>query len=164
MSGHAGPVAVFCGALGPLLRPVRKDRSWQSPNSWLVEEFGHGHHRLDHSPEFAEERCVMPIAGGVALLTIGAILTFAVTGSVRGIDLHAVGTILMAAGAALLLLPLVMRGMSPPKRWSARSRQDAIDEADDRRRNPAAPPPHDSSPDADGATRQSRARPRRSRR
>ncbi|TMQ92170.1 hypothetical protein ETD83_27890 [Actinomadura soli] len=141
-----------------------EDRSWQSPNSWLVEESGHEHHHcLDHSPEFAEERCVMPIAGGVALLTIGAILTFAVTGSIRSIDLHAVGTILMAAGAAVLLLPLVMRGMSPPKRWSARSRQDAIDEADDRRRNSAAPH-HDSPPYTDGPTRQDRARPRRSRR
>ncbi|TDD23635.1 hypothetical protein E1287_38765 [Actinomadura sp. KC06] len=106
----------------------------------------------------------MPIAGGVALLTIGAILTFAVTGSIRDIDLHAVGTILMAAGAAVLLLPLVMRGMSPPKRWSARSRQDAIDEADNGPRNSAAPPHRDSPPDADGPTRQDRARPRRSRR
>jgi hypothetical protein len=141
-----------------------EDRFWQSPNSWLVEEFGHGHHRLDHSLELVEERCVMPIAGGVALLTIGAILTFAVTGSIRGIDLHAVGTILMAAGAALLLLPLVMRGMSPPKRWSARSRQDAIKEADNGRRNSAAPPHRDSPPDADGAARQDRGRLRRSRR
>ncbi|MFI0372621.1 DUF6458 family protein [Actinomadura sp. 1N219] len=105
----------------------------------------------------------MPMAGGVALLTIGAILIFAVTGSIRGIDLHAVGTILMAAGAAVLLLPLVMRGMSPPKRWSARSRQDALDEADDRRRNSAAPH-HDSPPDTDGPTRPDRAPPRRGRR
>jgi hypothetical protein len=106
----------------------------------------------------------MPIAGGVALLTIGAILTFAVTGSIRGIDLHAVGTILMAAGAALLLLPLVMRGMPSSKQWSARSRQDAIDEADDGPPNSAAPPHRDSPPDADGSTHQGRARPRRSRR
>jgi hypothetical protein len=118
----------------------------------LVGEFGHGHRLIDHSPRFTEGRRVMPIAGGVALLTIGAILTFAVTGSIRGIDLHAVGAILMAAGAALLLLPLVFGGMSPPKRWSARSRQDAIDEADQghsaARRRP---------PGAAGPTRQDRA-------
>ncbi|WP_352231381.1 DUF6458 family protein [Actinomadura sp. NBRC 104412] len=95
-------------------------------------------------------------------MTIGAILTFAVTGSIRGIDLHAVGTILMAAGAALLLLPLVTRGMSPPKPWSARSRQDAIDEADDGPPNSAAPPHRDSQPG--GQPTKGRARPRRSRR
>ncbi|MFB4299689.1 DUF6458 family protein [Actinomadura sp. NTSP31] len=66
---------------------------------------------------------------GIALLMIGAILVFAVTGSVSGVDLHAVGIIFMVAGVALLLLQLVMRGRPRPKRWSARSRQDAIDEA-----------------------------------
>jgi hypothetical protein len=71
----------------------------------------------------------MPVAG-IALLVIGAILVFAVTGSISGIDLHAVGTIFMVAGAALLLLPLVMRGRPRPKRWSVRSRRDAIEEAD----------------------------------
>ncbi|MEU4821557.1 DUF6458 family protein [Actinomadura citrea] len=103
----------------------------------------------------------MPVAGGIALLTIGAILTFAVTGSIRGIDLHTVGAILMAAGASVLLLPLVMGGMSPPKTWSARSRRDAIDEA---ARGPQDPR-GDDPPDADGPTRDGRARRlRRSRR
>ncbi|HEU5027131.1 MAG TPA: DUF6458 family protein [Spirillospora sp.] len=69
----------------------------------------------------------MPIAG-IALLVVGAILVFAVTGSVSGIDLHAVGAIFMVAGVALLLLPLALRGRPRPKRWSARSRQDAIDD------------------------------------
>ncbi|GGU92459.1 hypothetical protein GCM10010182_04660 [Actinomadura cremea] len=74
----------------------------------------------------------MPVAGGITLLTTGAILVFAVTGSVRGIDLHAVGAILMAAGAVLLLLtPLVTRRRQSPDRWSARSRQDVLDEAAD---------------------------------
>jgi hypothetical protein len=72
----------------------------------------------------------MPVAG-ITLLMLGAILVFAVTGSVSGIDLDAVGTIFMVAGAALLLLPRVVRGRPRPKRWSARSRQDAIDEADE---------------------------------
>ncbi|NKZ02782.1 hypothetical protein HGB48_03295 [Actinomadura latina] len=74
---------------------------------------------------------------------IGAILVFAVTGSVRGIDLHAVGAILMVAGVASLLLPLVLRGTSRPKRWSARSRQDAIDEADARQGRQGVPDDHE---------------------
>ncbi|MBO2456360.1 hypothetical protein J4709_01990 [Actinomadura sp. LCR2-06] len=73
---------------------------------------------------------MMPMAGGMALLTIGAVLAFAVTGSLRGIDLQTVGAILMVAGAILLLLHLVVRGRPRPKRWSARSRQDAMDDAD----------------------------------
>lgn len=108
----------------------------------------------------------MPVAGGIALLTIGAILTFAITGSIRGIDLPTVGTILMAAGVAVLLLPLVVGGMSPPKPWSARSRRDAIDdEADGGPQNPIAPSRRDDPPDADVLTRDGRTRRlRRSRR
>jgi hypothetical protein len=78
----------------------------------------------------------MPMAGGMALLTIGAVLAFAVTGSVRGIDLRAVGAILMVAGAVLMLLRLVVRGRPRPERWSAHSRQDAMDDADDAGRRP----------------------------
>ncbi|MFB4308220.1 DUF6458 family protein [Actinomadura sp. GTD37] len=81
--------------------------------------------------------------GGIALLVVGAILVFAVTGSVSGIDLHAVGTILMVAGVALLLLPLVVRGRPRPKRWSARSRQDAIEEADTRQGRQGVPDDHE---------------------
>ena len=80
---------------------------------------------------------------GMALLVVGASLVFAVTGSASGIDLHAVGTILMVAGVASLLLPLVLRGRSRPKRWSARSRQDAIDEADTRQGRQGAPDDHE---------------------
>ncbi|MFA1543455.1 DUF6458 family protein [Actinomadura monticuli] len=84
----------------------------------------------------------MPIAG-IALLVVGAILVFAVTGSVSGIDLHAVGAIFMVAGVALLLLPLALRGRPRPKRWSARSRQDAIDEAHARQRRQRVPDDHE---------------------
>jgi uncharacterized membrane protein YidH (DUF202 family) len=50
---------------------------------------------------------MMSLNGGFALLVIGAALTFALTGSVRGINLHTVGVILMIAGAAILLLALL---------------------------------------------------------
>jgi hypothetical protein len=36
-------------------------------------------------------RCVRPIAGDVTVLTVEAILNFALTGSARGLDLHVVG-------------------------------------------------------------------------
>jgi hypothetical protein len=70
----------------------------------------------------------MPIAGGIALLVVGAILRYAVvTGTVHGINLHIVGVILMFAGLAGLLLPLLGRGTRRSNRPLARSRQDDID-------------------------------------
>jgi uncharacterized protein DUF6458 len=74
----------------------------------------------------------MSIGGGITILILGAILTFALTGSVRGVDLHIVGVILMLGGALGLLLPLLIRaragGRRRPKGMTARSRQDVIDE------------------------------------
>jgi hypothetical protein len=70
----------------------------------------------------------MPIGGGIALIVVGAILTFALTGSIRGIDLHIAGVILMLAGIAGLLLPLAVRTRRRSNRPSARSQQDVIDE------------------------------------
>ncbi|XVQ11587.1 DUF6458 family protein [Spirillospora sp. CA-255316] len=80
----------------------------------------------------------MPVAAGTALLTLGAILTFALTGSLRGLDLHTVGVILMLAGAAGLVLTLLTGTRArpnrlrsrPPGRPPARSRQDVIDDRD----------------------------------
>lgn len=46
----------------------------------------------------------MGIGAGIFLLALGAILTFAVNWKVAGLDLHAVGWILMAAGAGGLVL------------------------------------------------------------
>jgi hypothetical protein len=57
----------------------------------------------------ARRRYMMSFGAGFTLIAIGAALTFALTGSVRGIDLHTVGIILMVAGAALLLLALWIR-------------------------------------------------------
>lgn len=70
----------------------------------------------------------MPIGGGIALIVVGAVLTFALTGSIRGIDLHIAGVILMLAGIAGLVLPLVVRTRRRSNRPSARSQQDVIDE------------------------------------
>jgi hypothetical protein len=70
----------------------------------------------------------MPIAGGIALLVVGAILKFALTGGpVHGIDLRIVGVILMLAGAVGLLLPFLVRPTRRSNRPLTRSRQDDID-------------------------------------
>lgn len=48
----------------------------------------------------------MGIGVGIFLLAVGAILAFAVNASVEGLDLEAVGWILMAVGAAGILFGL----------------------------------------------------------
>jgi uncharacterized protein DUF6458 len=50
----------------------------------------------------------MHIGVGLFLLAIGAILTFAVDVSIRGLDLTTVGVILMIVGGVYFLLALVM--------------------------------------------------------
>jgi len=71
----------------------------------------------------------MPIVGAIALLVVGAILTFALTSeSINGLDLTVVGIILMLAGVAGLLLPLLMRTRQRSIEPVAGSRQDAIDD------------------------------------
>jgi len=50
------------------------------------------------------KRPAMGIGVGIFLLALGAILTFAVDWKLAGLDLHAVGWVLMAAGAVGLVL------------------------------------------------------------
>jgi hypothetical protein len=52
----------------------------------------------------------MYIGGSIFLLAVGAILSFAVTDSVNGVDLVTVGYILMAAGALGIVLSLFIAG------------------------------------------------------
>ena len=49
----------------------------------------------------------MRIGGSLVLIALGAILKFAVTAKVNGIDLQMVGVILMIVGAIALVLTLV---------------------------------------------------------
>jgi hypothetical protein len=51
----------------------------------------------------------MTIGGGIGLIILGAILAFAVTADVAGIDLTAVGYILMVGGAIGVIFGLTMR-------------------------------------------------------
>lgn len=50
----------------------------------------------------------MTIGGSIFLIALGAILKFAVTATVAGIDIQVVGVILMVAGALGLILGLFM--------------------------------------------------------
>jgi len=71
----------------------------------------------------------MSIAVGIALIVFGAILTFALKGGHIGdLDLHAVGVILMLAGVAGIVLPMLIRNRSRFSRPTIRSRQDVMDD------------------------------------
>ncbi|GEA85766.1 MAG: DUF6458 family protein [Cellulomonas sp.] len=50
----------------------------------------------------------MGIGGGIALLVIGAILSFAVSDAIDGVNLGLIGYICMGAGALMLILALVI--------------------------------------------------------
>jgi len=52
------------------------------------------------------------IGGSIGLIILGAILAFAVTADVAGVDLTVVGYILMAGGAVGLVFGLVTRNRS----------------------------------------------------
>lgn len=52
----------------------------------------------------------MRIGSSLVLIAVGAILKFAVTASVSGINLSAVGVVLMVVGIAGLVLSLIMAG------------------------------------------------------
>lgn len=54
----------------------------------------------------------MTIGGSIALIILGAILAFAVTAEMAGVELSTVGLILMAGGVVGLLFGLTMRRRS----------------------------------------------------
>jgi uncharacterized protein DUF6458 len=60
----------------------------------------------------------MTIAGGILLIVIGAILTFATNIHVQGVSLEIVGWILMIAGAAGLILAFFQEAI-----WTERARR-----------------------------------------
>jgi len=59
----------------------------------------------------------MYIGGSLALLAIGAVLSFAVSDRIEGVDLYTAGLIFMAVGALGLVLSLVtgQRRGDPPR-------------------------------------------------
>ena len=57
----------------------------------------------------------MSIAAAIFLMAIGAILRYAVSDSIEGIDLETIGLILIIAGAAGLLLEFLRQSMDRRK-------------------------------------------------
>jgi hypothetical protein len=55
----------------------------------------------------------MTIGTGLVLIAIGAILKYAVTDSIEGVDLSTVGVILMVVGAAGALIGLLLMSRRP---------------------------------------------------
>lgn len=59
--------------------------------------------------------------GGVVLAIIGAILAFAVQDSINGVDLTMIGYILLAGGAVLAIVGLILTARGNKVRSSVRS-------------------------------------------
>ena len=64
----------------------------------------------------------MGIGTSIFLLAVGAILAFAVTDAISGVDLTVVGYILMAAGALGLLISMLIANRAPRDRVVTRER------------------------------------------
>ena len=58
----------------------------------------------------------MGIGTSIFLLAVGAILAFAVTDAISGVDLTVVGYILMAAGALGLVISMIVANRAPRER------------------------------------------------
>lgn len=68
---------------------------------------------------------------GIFLIVVGAIVTFGVNAAVEGVDLAAVGVILMAGGAVALLVALI-KGAAWTSMQSSRMRSERHVSADGR--------------------------------
>jgi hypothetical protein len=64
----------------------------------------------------------MGIGTSIFLLAVGAILAFAVTDAISGVDLTVVGYILMAAGALGLVISMLVMNRAPRDRVVTRER------------------------------------------
>jgi hypothetical protein len=65
----------------------------------------------------------MTVGGSIFLIAVGAILRYAVTDSISGIDLATVGLILMIAGIVGLLIGLFMYANARRTGYSVRERE-----------------------------------------
>ena len=75
----------------------------------------------------------MGIGAGIFLLALGGVLAFAVSDRISGVDLTAVGYILMGAGALGLVLVLMLNGQRSRGRTTVvEERRDIRDPGDPR--------------------------------
>lgn len=70
----------------------------------------------------------MTVGGSIFVIAVGAILRYAVSDRIEGIDLQTVGLILMIAGAAGLAIGLFMYTQDRGRRTSAYERPPERDE------------------------------------
>jgi hypothetical protein len=79
----------------------------------------------------------MGIGVGLILAAAGAILAFAVSDTVSGVNLHAIGWILLAVGLFGIVLSLVFwSSWAGPGYWSSRRRTTVVDDG------PGGPAPY----------------------
>ena len=77
---------------------------------------------------FGEITNVLTIGSSIFLIAVGAILRYAVTASVSGIDIQVVGLILMIAGAVGLVLSFFQEAI-----WTRRRRPEEVPAVEERR-------------------------------
>ena len=70
----------------------------------------------------------MGIGGGIFLIVVGAILAFAVSDAIQGVDLGMIGYICMAAGVLTVIIALVVNAQR-----TNTSHREVIERHDDRR-------------------------------
>ena len=58
----------------------------------------------------------MYIGGSLALIAIGAVMSFAVSDRIEGVDLYTAGLIFMVVGVLGLLISLIISGQSRDRR------------------------------------------------
>lgn len=68
----------------------------------------------------------MTIGAGIALLVVGAVLSFAVRDSVPGVDLTLVGYICMGAGVLAVVLGLITNAQATRRRNIVEHRDDQV--------------------------------------
>jgi hypothetical protein len=66
----------------------------------------------------------MTVGGSIFLIAVGAILRYAVTDSISGVDLQTIGLILMIAGVVGLVIGLYMYSTSRRPAYGTRDRDD----------------------------------------
>lgn len=76
----------------------------------------------------------MGIGGGIFLIVVGAILAFAVSDSVEGVDLAMIGYICIGAGVLALIISLVVNSQR-----ANTTHREVIERHDDTRPPPAPP-------------------------
>lgn len=72
----------------------------------------------------------MTIGAAIFITAVGAILRFAVTGDVSGLDIHTVGTILIVAGIVGLLIGLALEFSARERRRTTGVERERVVERD----------------------------------